>query len=129
MCLDTRFRTTERTSWVNYFRGHDDIGWDFADEDARKLGIDGHGHRRFLNDFYTGRFPGSFARGLPFQENPRTGDCRIAGTLASLAGLEKALDEGDTGETELSVRRILTMHGLIATLGGIPLIYLGDLPI
>jgi amylosucrase len=126
LCLDTRFRTAEGTSWVNYLRGHDDIGWGFADEDARELGIDGHGHRRFLNDFYTGRFPGSFARGLPFQENPRTGDCRISGTLASLAGLEKAQDEGDAREAELSVRRILMMHGLIATLGGIPLIYLGD---
>jgi amylosucrase len=126
LCLDTRFRTAEGTSWVNYLRGHDDIGWGFADEDARELGINGGDHRRFLNDFYTGRFPGSFARGLPFQENPRTGDCRISGTLASLAGLERALDEGDAEETELSVRRILMMHGLIATLGGIPLLYLGD---
>jgi amylosucrase len=126
LCLDTRFRTAEGTSWVNYLRGHDDIGWGFADEDARELGIDGRDHRRFLNDFYTGRFPGSFARGLPFQEDPRTGDCRISGTLASLAGLERALDENDAEETELSVRRILMMHGLIATLGGIPLLYLGD---
>lgn len=126
LCLDTRFRTAAGTSWVNYLRGHDDIGWGFADEDARELGVDGQAHRRFLNDFYTGRFPGSFARGLPFQENPRTGDCRISGTLASLAGLEKAQDEGDARETEFSIRRILMAHGLIATLGGIPLIYLGD---
>ena len=126
LCLDTRFRTAEGTSWVNYLRGHDDIGWGFADEDARELGINGGDHRRFLNDFYTGRFPGSFARGLPFQEDPHTGDCRISGTLASLAGLERGLDEDDVEETELAVRRILMMHGLIATLGGIPLLYLGD---
>ena len=126
LCLDTRFRTAEGTAWVNYLRCHDDIGWGFADEDAAELGINGFDHRRFLNDFYTGRFPGSFARGLPFQENPRTGDCRISGTLASLAGLEKALDEGDEVELELAIRRILLAHGLIITLGGIPLIYLGD---
>ena len=54
-------------SWVNYLRCHDDIGWTFDDADARAVGIDPAGHRRFLNDFYTGRFPGSFARGMPFQ--------------------------------------------------------------
>jgi amylosucrase len=61
---------------VNYVRSHDDIGWTFDDADAGALGVDGYGHRRFLNAFYTGRFPGSFARGLPFQENPDTGDAR-----------------------------------------------------
>ena len=42
-------------SWVNYLRCHDDIGWTFDDDDARAVGIDPSGHRRFLNDFYTGR--------------------------------------------------------------------------
>jgi len=69
-------------AWVNYVRGHDDIGWTFSDEDAALLGVKGYDHRRFLNLFYTGRFPGSFAAGLPFQENPKTGDSRISGTCA-----------------------------------------------
>ncbi len=114
------------TAWVNYVRCHDDIGWTFSDEDAARLGINGRDHRRFLNDFYTGRFPGSFARGLPFQENPQTGDARISGTCASLAGLEKALREEGPAEVELAIRRILLIHGVILTAGGIPLIYLGD---
>ncbi len=125
-CLETRFRTAEGTAWVNYIRSHDDIGWGFADQDAHHLGIDPYGHRRFLNDFYSGEFTGSFANGLRFQENPRTGDCRIVGTLASLAGLERAIEHGDDREISYSIRRILLMHGLIMTLGGVPLIYLGD---
>jgi amylosucrase len=124
--LETRFRLPPGTAWVNYVRCHDDIGWGFADEDAARLGVNGQDHRQFLNAFYTGRFSGSFARGLPFQENPRTGDCRICGTLASLAGLEKALDEGDPQGVEHAIRRILLVHGLIMTLGGLPLLYLGD---
>jgi amylosucrase len=79
-----------------------------------------------LNTFYTGRFPGSFARGLPFQENPRTGDMRISGSAASLAGLEKALQEASPAEVDLSVRRLLLILAVILTVGGIPLIYLGD---
>ncbi len=67
-----------------------------------------------------------FRRGLPFQENPATGDARISGTCASLAGLEKALKEETEQEVELAIRRILLMHGIILTIGGIPLIYLGD---
>lgn len=124
--LAHRFKLPQGTAWVNYVRVHDDIGWTFSDEDAAILGVNGHDHRHFLNEFYRGRFPGSFARGLPFQENPVTGDCRISGTCASLAGLEKALHEEGEKEVELAVRRILLMHGIILTAGGIPLIYLGD---
>ncbi len=124
--LSTRFDIHPQTAWVNYVRCHDDIGWTFSDEDASYLGINGNDHRRFLNEFYRGRFPGSFARGLPFQENPKTGDCRISGTCASLAGLEKALREEGLDEIELAIQRILLIHGIILTVGGIPLIYLGD---
>jgi hypothetical protein len=111
---------------VNYVRCHDDIGWTFSDDDAGQLWINGYDHRRFLNDFFTGRFEGSFARGLPFQENPKTGDCRISGTCASLAGLEKAVKEETGLEVDLAVKRILLLHAVCITIGGIPLIYLGD---
>ncbi len=124
--LRDRFAIPAGCAWVNYVRCHDDIGWTFSDEDAARLGINGYDHRRFLNAFYTGRFPGSFARGLPFQENPRTGDCRISGTLASLAGLEKALTEETAREVDLAVRRVLLLHAVVLTIGGIPLLYLGD---
>lgn len=124
--LAARFKVHPNTAWVNYVRCHDDIGWTFADEDAAILGVNGFDHRRFLNEFYRGRFPGSFARGLPFQENPKTGDGRISGTCASLAGLEKAINEEGPAEVELAIRRILLLHGIILTVGGIPLLYLGD---
>ena len=124
--LRERFEIPAHCAWVNYVRCHDDIGWTFSDEDAARLGINGYSHRQFLNAFYTGRFPGSFARGLPFQENLRTGDARISGTCASLAGLEKAVREETDAEVELAIRRILLIHAVILTVGGIPLIYLGD---
>ncbi len=124
--LQHRFRIAPGCAWVNYVRCHDDIGWTFSDEDAARLHINGYDHRRFLNAFYTGRFEGSFARGLPFQENPLTGDARISGTCASLAGLEKAVTLETEHEIELALRRILLIHSVILSIGGIPLIYLGD---
>jgi len=124
--LAARFLIDPSCAWINYVRVHDDIGWTFSDEDAALLGVHGQDHRRFLNEFYRGRFRGSFARGLPFQENPKTGDCRISGTCASLAGLEKALEAEGPAEIELAIRRILLIHAVILAAGGIPLIYLGD---
>lgn len=116
--LERRHNLPQGTSWVNYVRSHDDIGWTFADEDAAELGINGFEHRRFLNSFYVNRFPGSFAQGVPFQDNPKTGDCRISGTTASLLGLEQ--------EPDIAVQRILLAHSIILSTGGVPLIYLGD---
>ncbi|MCJ1485731.1 hypothetical protein MMC06_005906 [Schaereria dolodes] len=116
--LERRHNIAQGCTWVNYVRSHDDIGWTFADEDALELGNNGFDHRRFLNAFYVNRHPGSFARGIPFQDNPRTGDCRISGTTASLAGLES----GHPG----ALSRILLAYSVAMSTGGIPLIYLGD---
>lgn len=113
-------------SWVNYLRCHDDIGWTFDDGEAGELGIQAGDHRDFLNAFYLGRFEGSFSRGVPFQEDPKTGDCRVSGTTASLAGLEAAMEAEDPAELELALARIQMMHSVIFTAGGIPLLYLGD---
>jgi amylosucrase len=124
--MRTRFRLPQGTAWVNYLRSHDDIGWTFDDNDARSKWIDPTGHRAFLNQFYIGRFPTSFARGMPFQENPATGDARVSGTLASLAGLEQAIQSADEQQIELAVRHILMLYSIILSIGGIPLIYLGD---
>ena len=124
--LQARFPIPPDTAWVNYIRGHDDIGWTFDDTIAWSLGTNPDHHRRFLNQFYTGQFPGSFAQGVPFQENKTTGDCRVAGQLASLAGLEQALNDQDAEEVRRSINRIMLMHALILSIGGVPLLYLGD---
>jgi amylosucrase len=124
--LRKRFRLPRHTAWVNYLRCHDDIGWTFDDQDAAAVGINAYHHRQFLNDFYTGQFPGSFARGVPFQENHETGDMRISGTMASLAGLEQAIEEQDEEQKELAIRRMLLLHGITLSIGGIPLLYLGE---
>lgn len=106
------------TAWVTYARCHDDIGWAIDDGDAAASGVSGFGHRKFLSDFYAGEFPGSWARGLVFQENPATGDRRISGSLASLAGLE-------TGDP-LAPARIQLAHAVMLGFGGLPVIWMGD---
>lgn len=114
------------TTWATYVRCHDDIGWAISDADAAAVGVDGYEHRRFLSDFYSGQYKTSFARGLVFQANPLTGDRRISGSAASLAGLEKALEEGDEHGVDMAIARIVLMYTLICGYGGVPLIYMGD---
>jgi glycosidase len=79
-----------------------------------------------LNRFYIGRFEGSFATGVPFNYNPVNQDMRITGTAASLAGLEQGLRLGNALYIEHALKRLLLIHSVIISAGGIPLIYLGD---
>jgi amylosucrase len=116
----------ERATWLNYVRCHDDIGLGFDDSDIRLAGYDPAQHRRFILDYYAGRFPGSPARGLPFGENPKTGDARISGSLASLVGLESALESGDEAAIDAAIKTIVLLHCVILSFGGIPLLYYGD---
>jgi amylosucrase len=116
----------ERATWLNYIRCHDDIGLGFDDRDIELVGYEAQSHRKFLIDYFMGRFDNSHARGLPFGENEKTGDARISGSLASLVGLEYALETGDVKAEEDAIRIILLLHSLIMSFGGIPLLYYGD---
>jgi amylosucrase len=116
----------ERATWLNYIRCHDDIGLGFSDTDIQLAGYEPAAHRRFLVDYYTGNYDMSPARGKPFGQNEKNGDARISGMLASLVGLETALEEGNPDSVDAAIRRILLLHNLILSFGGIPLLYYGD---
>ena len=126
-------RTLERESgvpsggvWINYARCHDDIGWGFAEEIQRGLGIDPEAHKQFMISYMKGDFPGSFSAGELYEFNPQTLDARNSGTLASMCGLEQALREKHDYKIELAVKRILLLHSVMLSYTGIPLIYSGD---
>ena len=114
------------TTWATYVRCHDDIGWAISDADAAAAMVTGPGHRSFLSDFYSGEAPGSFAKGLVFQFNPETNDRRISGSMASLAGLEAALDADDGLAVDAAIARIRLLFAAVMGFGGVPLIYMGD---
>ena len=126
LSLKKRWYIPGDCTWVNYIRCHDDIGWTFSDEDAACLGINGFMHRQFLNRFFTGRFEGTFGAGEPFQLNPTTGDCRICGTMASLAGLEQAKKLKNDLLEKMAVARLKMMYAVVFALPGIPLLYAND---
>lgn len=114
------------TSWITYTRCHDDIGLGYEDAMIAKAGYDPIQHRQYLKNYYSGNFIGSPSMGALFSFNPKTGDARISGTLASLCGLQKAIEEKNEIEIELSVRKILMMQALSFFIGGLPMLFYGD---
>lgn len=114
------------TSWITYTRCHDDIGLGYEDSMIEAASYNPYEHRRFLRDYYSGRYDGSPARGALFSVNEKTGDARISGSLASLCGLETAITNNDKGKIEIAIGKILLMQAHSFFIGGIPVIFYGD---
>jgi amylosucrase len=114
------------TSWITYTRCHDDIGLGYDDYMIQQGGFTPYDHRKYIKDYYSGALPTSTAKGALFSVNTKTQDARISGSLASLCGLESALEAGDQKAIEVSLQRILLMQAHSFFLGGVPMIFYGD---
>lgn len=112
--------------FLNYLRCHDDIGWGLDYEWLRQFGISEIPHKKFLNDYFTGKFPGSNARGELYNDDQRLGDARLCGTTASLCGIETALEEKDNDSLKKAVDCDIMLHAYMLTQSGIPVLYSGD---
>ncbi len=60
--------------FLNYLRCHDDIGWGLDYLWLMQFGIGEVSHKKYLNDFLTGQYPGSFARGELYNSDPVSGN-------------------------------------------------------
>lgn len=114
------------TTWITYTRCHDDIGLGYDDAMIGAAGFNAYEHRKFLKEYYSGAFPNSPAAGALFSVNPKTQDARISGSLASLCGLEKALEQNNAEAIEMAISKILLMQAQTMFLGGIPMLFYGD---
>jgi len=113
-------------TWINYVRCHDDIGWGISEENAAAVGQSGPETRRFCTEFYNGELPGSYAEGYVFQKDPGSGEARISGTGAALAGLQKAQVEADPAKIDLALKRLLLLYSITYFYKGMPLLYIGE---
>jgi len=92
----------------------------------RQAGFDLYRHRSFIKDFYSGIIPGATATGALFDFNHNTQDARISGTLASLCGLEKAINNNNEAQINTAIKRIILMLAYSFFLGGFPMLFIGD---
>ena len=112
--------------FLNYLRCHDDIGWGLDYDYLLSFGMSEVPHKRFLNDYFTGKFEGSPSRGELYNDDESLGDARLCGTTASLCGIEEALETGDAQKLDTAVRCDIMLHAYMLTQSGIPVIYSGD---
>ena len=120
------FALPKEYTFLNYLRCHDDIGWGLDYPYLRQFGQEEVPHKRFLNDYLTGYFPGSTARGELYNDDPRLMDARLCGTTASLCGIESARKAGDQAALDKAVRLDEMLHAFMFTLSGVPVLYSGD---
>ena len=124
--LSQVFALPRQYSFLNYLRCHDDIGWGLDYGFLRGFGVDEAEHKRFLNDYLTGKWPGSPARGELYNNDPRLRDARLCGTTASLCGIEASRYERDGVKLSWALSLDLMLHAFIFSLGGLPILYSGD---
>ncbi len=110
----------------NYLRCHDDIGWGLDYKYLGWFGMNEANHKKFLNDWFTGRWEGSPSRGELYNDSEMLQDARLCGTTASLCGVESAVFENNDAALELGISADVMLHALMLTLKGIPVFYSGD---
>ena len=103
----------------NYLRCHDDIGWGLDYPWLKQFGVEEASHKKYMNDWFTGKWAGSWSRGELYNDDPRLGDARLCGTTASLCGMESE-------NQELAMDCDIMLHAWMFTQSGIPVLYSGD---
>lgn len=124
--LGTVFALPGEYTFLNYLRCHDDIGWGLDYEYLKQFGVREAEHKKYLNDYLKGAWPGSGARGELYNDDPRLKDARLCGTTASLCGIEAAEYEGDAEKLRWAVALDEMLHALLFTMSGVPVLYSGD---
>ena len=114
------------TTWLTYTRCHDDIGLGYDDYMIEHAGFTPYDHRMYIKNYYSGTFPGTPARGALFAINPKTQDARLSGSLASLCGLESAIEAKDSALIQTSIDKIILMQAQSMFVGGLPMLFYGD---
>ncbi len=113
-------------TFLNYLRCHDDIGWGLDFDTLKCWGMEEVPHKKYLNDFFTGKAPGSVSRGELYNEDFVSGDARFCGTTASMCGIESAGFEGNSEKMDAAIRKDIMLHAYMFTQSGIPMLYSGD---
>ncbi len=124
--LEAVFALPKQYTFLNYLRCHDDIGWGLDYDFLKQFGTEEVAHKKFLNDYLTGKIYGIDARGELYNDDPRLGDARLTGTTASLCGIEASEYEKNDWKLDRAIRLDIMLHAFLLTQSGIPVLYSGD---
>ena len=124
--MDIVSRLPKQYTFLNYLRCHDNIGWGLDFDTMKQWGMEEPSHKRYLNDYFTGKIADSISRGELYNDDPVTQDARFCGTTASMCGIEAAGFEGNAEKMQTAIQEDLMLHAYMLTQSGIPMLYSGD---
>ncbi len=108
-------------SFLRELRSRKGIAWNLDYGYLSQLGQQEAAHKKYLNDYFTGKWLGSPARGALDEA-----EGRMRGTAASLCGIEAAEEKDDPEALTQAIRKEWMLHALIFTLSGLPVLCSGD---
>lgn len=124
--LDILSSLPKQYIYQNYLRCHENIVWNLDYDFLRCQGIEKVAHEKYLDEFFTGKYPNSFSCGELYNNDETSDDTSICGTTASLCGIEYYDKQKNKKNIQSAIDLDLMLHGFLLSLSGIPVIYSGD---
>lgn len=110
-------------AWLTYVRCHDDIGWNVLRPELQHEPDGGDARLIRAANFFAGQTPGSYATGASFQVRA---DGQVHGTNGMTAALVGLCSAQNSQQSKYAIARFKLMYGLALSIGGTPLIFMGD---
>lgn len=116
----------KHTPVLRALRGYDAMTWHLNYDYLKTLSMEREPHISYLNEYLTGNFPDTFARGESYPLDSYLEEAALCGTTASLCGVEKAGAEEDVAAMERAITLDLMLHALLMSVSDLPVLYSGD---
>lgn len=123
--LRSLIRLPKTCFFLNDLRNGEELRWNLDYGFLAGQGQQEGPHRAFLNDYFSGRWEGSPAKGI-LTQNETGEDEEIRGTAEMLCGLRAAGKPDDPEGQDRAARLEEMLHALMMTLSGMPVLYDGD---
>lgn len=124
--LDKTAEYPKHCTFINVLRNERPVYWNLDYRYLSNFAVQELPHRNFLNSFLSGIYPDSFARGGIYISDPSSSNVGLCGTTASLCGIERFGFENDQEQINRAIQYNISLHALLLSLSGIPVIHSGD---
>jgi len=107
------------TTWINSIRKNNALHFPIEDHIILEVGFEPVAHRHFLVQYFNQEH--SYTRAAS-----KVVAGKIFGTTADLVGLRIALAQNKEAKTRKTIQKIILLHAVLLSFGGLPLLQYGD---
>ena len=125
--LDKVNTVSKDNIFVNYLRSFDPIDWRLDYDILKEDEIDPAAHRKYLNDFFTGKITEGIAYGEIVNDDPIVMEDKLEGSVMALCGLKTVSASLDDSSIETAIRKIILLYAYLMMEAGIPWVHCADI--